>query len=66
MDAMLKIITPSGHTFEVFSDGTATGFPPGIVVIHNWIAAYNLEAGLRIQAQNQCLIPDKEAPYACP
>ena len=66
MDTMLKVITPSGHTFEIFADGTAAGFPPGSLVINNWIAAHNLEAGLRIQAQNQCLIPDKDAPYVCP
>ena len=66
MDAMFKIITPSGHTFEVFADGTATGFPPGSLFTNNWMAAHNLEVGLRVQAQNQCLIPNKEAPYVYP
>ena len=50
--AIFKAVTPDGHTYQIFDDGTSEGFPNGTVVFNHWLALINFERGLRIQSAN--------------
>ena len=50
--AIFKAVTPDGHTYQIFDDGTSEGFPNGTVVFNHWLSLINFERGLRIQSAN--------------
>lgn len=50
--AIFKAVTPDGHTYQVFDDGTSEGFPNGTVVFNHWLSLINFERGLRIPSAN--------------
>ena len=41
--AIFKAVTPDGHTYQVFDDGTSEGFPNGTVVFNHWLSLINFE-----------------------
>ena len=53
-----KAITPDGHTYQVFEDGTTEGFPHGTIVFNHWLPILNKEKALSIKPVNQSGISD--------
>lgn len=51
-----KAITPDGHTYQVFEDGTTEGFPHGTIVFNNWLPILNKEKALSIKPNYQPLV----------
>ena len=50
--AIFKAVTPDGHTYQVFDDGTSEGFPDSTILFNHWLALINFERGSQIRAAN--------------
>lgn len=58
---LFEVVDPNGHSFQIFSDGSAIGFPEGSVISNGVAPRLALTLGLVIRARSLGRITEEEA-----
>ncbi|GEM_PF-2060756 len=58
---LFEVVTPDGHTFRIWSDGRAEGFPAGSVLTNGLAPRLSFTLGLVVRARNGGRISEDEA-----